>query len=212
MKAQYKDTGCKHHPDCSTCPYPECKLYRYPQVAPAGLHEVIKVYKGLLDKPATKDKHNWAINKIMRLRRQKKYQLDKQRARQRIMKLIEGYGRREAEKRIESIKPKAWVVDAVSSFARDHPLDKNHPMPLGVAFEELFYKRPRLGFPLYTGLWGVVKNGNVFLDDGKTRAPQSIARLVKYKLRGDDNEYTRCVRVVYAFWAITKEPPLSHKP
>lgn len=212
---------CEYYSDCplrriNRCPSPECR-YKYPWVAPARLHDVIKVYKGLLDKPVTKDRHNWAINTLMRLRRQKKYQNDMQEQRRVIGIPAEGYSRREADSVLRRIKSRTPVMLAVYQFARDHPLDKNHPMPCYIALEELFLKRPRTGFLLCTALGGIVKDGEVFLEDGETKVPQAIARLVKYKLRGDDNEHTQCVTIEMFFgedvvWLITAEPSLHIEP
>jgi hypothetical protein len=233
-------TGCKYYPDCNSCPFPKCKLDepRYPDVAPDRFDEVIQIRKKLLTEIVNDDRHNWAITNLMRLRRQRKYQIDKRKARQELEIPIEGYGRREVErgfKQIAGSDTETMLLGAVMDFADKHPLDKHHPMPYLVAFQELFYRRPNLRFMATVGLYGFYSEKGVFLfhpkkisfdENGKLlvdwlKAPQSIARLVRSKAKGNNNKYTRCVHLdeggadgdfSYGFWAITKEPPLSHKP
>lgn len=235
MKKLRGGTGCKYYPDCYTCPFPECKLKpRYPDVALNRLDEVIKVRRGLLSQVAPVDRHNRAITALMRLRRQRKYQIDKRKARQELEIPIKGYGRREVErgfKQITGSETETMLMGAIMDFADKHPLDKHHPMPYLVAFEELFYRRPNLRFMATIGLHGFYSEKGVFLfhpkkirvdESGKLlidwlKAPQPIARLVRSKAKGDDNKYTRCVDIETFVdgtiaWAVTKEPPLSHKP
>lgn len=96
-------------------------------------------------------------------------------------------------------------------FAQNHPLDKNHAMPAWIALEELLLKRPRTSYALAVALGGVAKDGEAFMEDGQTKAPQPVARLVKSKLRGRDDEWTRCVKTETFFgedvvWLLTKQP------
>ena len=239
MKTQYEDTGCKRYPDCLSCPLPKCKLDnpRYPDAAPDRLDEVIRIRNKRLKEIMKDDRHNRAVTALTRLRRQRKYQIDKRRARQELQIPIEGYGRREVErgfKQIAGSETETMLLGAVMDFADKHPLDKHHPMPYLVAFEELFYRRPNLRFMAITGLHGFYSEKGVFLfhpkkisfdKNGKLlvdwlKAPQPIARLVRSKAKRKNNKYTRCVHLdeggadgdfSYGFWTITKEPPLNRK-
>jgi hypothetical protein len=100
---------------------------------------------------------------------------------------------------------------AVFRFAQNHALDKNHAMPAFIALEELFLRRPRTNYSLAVALGGVVKHGDAFMEDAETKTPQPVARLVKSKLRGRDDEWTRCITTKTYFgedvvWLLTKQP------
>ena len=88
----------------------------------------------------------------------------------------------------------------ITKFADRHPLKKSVPMPLHIAFSEIVYKNPKFFFQL-RGYFDTDQDRNlhVYYEDGVTEAPQPIRRLVSYKLRGDNNQYTRMVRISNRF-------------
>jgi len=191
--------------------------------APARFKDVIDKRAELLDSYTKKrDKRiQRKLSLLSSLRRSKKYQGDKREFRRAMGIPLEGNSRWEVRKhfkKIEGTEIETMLMGAVMDFADRHPLDKRHPMPLMVAFEELFYKRPVVNFSFIAGLRGYYKNGNVFLEDCKTEAPDEIARMVERKLKGHKHEFTDCIDIVemYAdgdksagFWAFTKEPPVA---
>lgn len=232
MKRQSFKNGCEYYSDCLTCPFPECKLdrARYPDVIPARLKAVIETWGKLLFEIVDDDRRNWGITALMRLRRKKSYRKDKRECR-RLLKIptgggghLGGYSRREVERDFEQIagtEAETFVMGAVMDFADRHPLDKRHHMPYVVAFEELFYKRPKLTFPSSSGLQGFYNEENVFMlypvtdpikkrakvrinGDGNLlvdwrKAPDEIAYLVRRKVRGDKNKFTDWVEIVEMF-------------
>jgi hypothetical protein len=181
-------------------------------VKTSPLGEVIKVYKGLLRSAELGKAPHYAVNVVMRRRRQKSYQRDIQEQRQALGIPIQGYGRREASRVLRAMKSRSSVMVAALQFAQNHPLDKNHAMPAFVALEELLLKRPRTSYSLAVALGGVLKDGEAFLENGEKRAPQPLARLVKSKSKGRDDEWTRCITTETFFgedvaWSLTKQPP-----
>jgi hypothetical protein len=181
-------------------------------VKTSPLGEVIKVYKGLLSSAELGKAPHYAVNVVMRRRRQKSYQRDIQEQRQALGIPIKGYGRREASRVLRAMKSRTSVMVAALQFAQNHPLDKNHAMPAFVALEELLLKRPRTSYSLDVALGGIVKDGEAFMEDGETKAPQEIKRLVRRKLKGRDDVETRCISIETFFgedvaWSLTKQPP-----
>lgn len=180
----------------------------------------------------------WSFGYLHFLRGKKQYKKDKLKYRHLLGIPPEGYGRREAKKRLKPFiqahldaknKKEDWsqrtdyagmweyIIKRVNEFARRHLLSKKRPMPFRAAFEELFNKRPQrkptLGGYVYFEdeanpnllLRGpimkppeLIASGHepvVLLDDGVTKAPQAIARFVKYRLRGDNNEVVNKIRI-----------------
>lgn len=149
------------------------------------------------------------------LRRSKAYRDDIRRTRAIVGIPPEGYGRREASKKLSpyarafvdclqgkrgSYKRRGeagrWAVLVlfVEMFAREHPLGNRRPMPVIVAFEEIVYRGPRPEFVL-RGFFHGTDKPVVLLEDAVTKAPEAIARMVRYRIRGDDNEVVRRIRI-----------------
>ncbi|NVM23372.1 MAG: hypothetical protein HWN68_16505 [Desulfobacterales bacterium] len=113
----------------------------------------------------------------------------------------------------------AAMMRLTREFADKYPLSAHQPMPMALAFEELVYKRPkhhvilkgyayfkdadnpnlvlRVPVPQASELIAHGHEPIVLLEDGVTKAPQPIARLVKYRLRGDDNEIVKQIRIIF---------------
>ncbi len=129
----------------------------------------------------------------------------------------QGYGRLEAKKQLGPLaqaclelehnikgaykrkaEAGAWlfIVRCAQKLADVYRLRKNYPTPLALAFEDLIYNRPRPQ-PTLRGYF-IIGNENqldVVLEDAITKAPHAIARVIKYRWRGDDNEVTRQIRI-----------------
>ncbi len=92
----------------------------------------------------------------------------------------------------------AWlfIIRCAQRLADDYRLRENYPAPLTLAFEDLIYKRPKPE-PSLRGYFTTKDGGEptVLLEDAQKKAPEVIARVVKYRLRGDDNKVVRQIRI-----------------
>ncbi len=184
----------------------------------------------MLDSSA--EKHDKRIQRklslLSSLRRRKQFREDVHELRLRLGIPKKGYTRREVDallKRIEGTELETpwWGVtgDALEELAKRNPLDKTHPLPFVVAFELLFFKRPKATFSPYSGLMGYYKNGKFFSEDLKTKPPAEVARKVDRKVKGHDHRGTKDVRIAKlcadedlqaGLWALTEEPSKDRSP
>lgn len=210
---------------------------RYGREEP-DLPEAHRFYRSIQAYKKSVEGDAWSLGHLHSLRCKKQYKKDKLKYRHLLSIPPEGYGRREAKRRLKPFiqahldakkKERDWskrttyagvweyTIRHVNEFAKRHPLGKKRPTPFRVAFEELFYKRPQhkptLGGYVYFEdeanpnllLRGsemkapeLIASGHepvVLMEDGITKAPQAIARFVKYRLRGDDNKIVRNIQI-----------------
>lgn len=127
----------------------------------------------------------------------------------------EGYGRREAKRQLGRFaqaylelehnkkgaykrKPEAgtwlYIIRCAQQLADAYRLTKYYPAPLTLCFEDLVYKRPQPN-PILRGYFTEGNKPTVLLEDAVTKAPEAIVLVVKYKLRGDDNEVVNKIRI-----------------
>jgi len=181
----------------------------WPDSEPSRFREVIDYRERL----QIGDKYRFPA--IHQLRRNKEFREDKRHTRRIINVPPDGYGVREAREKfaplarayLNSVARKggsrenqnlagAWaaILSAIHKFADKYPLAKSQPMPLHIAFNEIIYRRPKTEFRLQGYYQKEGPRLRVLLEDAKTDVPQPIQRLVTYKYRGDDNEFTKQIR------------------
>lgn len=153
--------------------------------------------------------------RLAKLRRNRQYREDKQRARSLMGLPPDGYGRLEVRRKLPPLahaylnymhnkrSSRRRKDDAIlfagyslmiAKFAQDHPLAKGRPMPTFMAFRELFYKQPPSQFVL-SGYFSKRDELEVWLDDAQTKAPYRIAHLVNQALNSKDTKVVSQIRI-----------------
>ncbi|MCJ7575168.1 MAG: hypothetical protein MUO80_00520 [Dehalococcoidia bacterium] len=143
---------------------------------------------------------------LIKLRRNRQYQRNKQQTRLLMGLPSAGYSRLEVRRKLlplaqaylsymhnkrSSRKQKddailfAGYSLMIAKFAHDHPLAQGRPMPTFTAFRELFYRRPPSQFVL-SGYFSRRDELQVWLEDAQTKAPYRVRRLVKQALNNKD--------------------------
>ncbi len=194
------------------------------QNSPLRFRETLQKFKKLYCSGTTK--REWS--KVHKLRVSSKRRAEIKMLR-RILGIPEqGYGRREAKRRLgrfaeayleleygkkgaykRKTEAGAWlfIIRCAEQLADAYPLSRHYPAPLTLAFEDLIYKRPQPN-PILRGYFTQGDEPTVLLEDAVTEAPEAIALVVKYKLRGDRNEVVRQIRIFnphsnWGEWQIT---------
>lgn len=171
-------------------------------------------------------------SKVHRLRVNPKRQGEIKRLRRELDIPEQGYRIREARRRLRSSykaylqwkynigtpnekKVNRWLAihGAIQTLSKKYRFNRHYPTPYMVAFEDLLYRRPQQSEPSLTGYYLSYPDNRqepiVLLGDKITEAPRSIGRMVKYCLRGDDNEMTRNIRIYrrspwWGEWEVSK--------
>ncbi|MBA7604138.1 hypothetical protein ES703_11257 [subsurface metagenome] len=154
-------------------------------------------------------------SKVHKLRVNPKRRTEIKRLRHRLGIPEAGYGRREAKRQLgrfaqayvelehnkkgaykRKTEAGAWlfIIRCAQQLADAYRFTKHYPAPLTLCFEDLVYKRPQPN-PILRGYFTEGDEPTVLLEDAVTKAPETIALVVKYKLRGDDNEIVRRIRI-----------------